>query len=101
MQIRYDQLAMFEQLQRKTWRARLAATIGKGCTPAFVASVEPQAAAYGIKASKPLAQYVALAFALGPDFHRLPRARAYLARKSIDDRTKMTALLAAMNNLRH
>lgn len=100
MQIRFDQLATFEDLQRRTWRARLCAAIGRGCTPAFVASVEPQAAAYGIKNAKPLAQYVALAFSLGPDFHRLPSARAYLRRKGIDDRAKMAALLAAMNNVR-
>lgn len=98
MQIRNDQIAAFEALQRKTWRQRLADAIG--CTPEFVASVEPQAAAYGIKTSKPLSQYVALAFALGPDFHRLPKARAYLSRKRIDDREKMKALLAALNNLR-
>lgn len=102
MLIREEQVAGFEAAVRGQWRSRLAARLaasGRTVGIAEIEAIEARAAAHGITASEPLAQYVALVAALGPAFEAQPAVAAYLADRSIDAETKMTALLDALDGL--
>ena len=71
-----------------------------GLTPdalrALVGRAAEKARGYGITLPEPLAQFASLCLALGESFDRDPDIAAYLSAGEMDQETKMSALLDAI-----